>query len=69
MELEEEVDLRMTCIDVIKNNIGIMNMTEHIALDRAEWRHKIHVACPNDLGLRLGFVWFGLPGSLVFIHY
>jgi len=37
---------KLSWIDVIKD-MHVMNVTEHIALDWAEWRPRIHVADPK----------------------
>lgn len=38
---------KLTWESVVKHDMNIFNLSEHIALDRAEWRKRIHTADPN----------------------
>ena len=40
----------------MNNDMNICNLREHIALDRVEWRRKIHIVDPNDWDTRLDLV-------------
>ena len=37
---------RLTWESVVKQNMSIHDLTEHIALDGVEWRKRIHIANP-----------------------
>ena len=38
---------QMTRDDVVRKDIKLLNLIEHIALYRKEWRKRIHIAEPN----------------------
>lgn len=33
--------------EIVQNNLKVLNLTDMIALDRTEWKRKIHVANSN----------------------
>ena len=39
--------LKITLVEVIKNDLSIKRVTENIVLNRTEWRKRINVADPN----------------------
>ena len=38
---------KLTLYTVVKNDMIELNLGEHLALDRVQWRKRIHVADPN----------------------
>ena len=45
--LEEGGEPKLTLDAVVKNDMIGLNLNEHLAVDRAQWRKRIHVAHPN----------------------
>ncbi|KAL4179082.1 hypothetical protein AMTRI_Chr13g118290 [Amborella trichopoda] len=41
---------KQTWLEVVQNNMGTYGLTEDMALNKAEWRTRIHAADPNYLG-------------------
>ena len=39
--------LKLTLDAVVKNDMIKLNLSEHLALDRTQWRKKIHVVDPD----------------------
>lgn len=38
---------KKTWIETIRNDLKALNFTDKIALDRTEWKYKIHAADPT----------------------
>ena len=59
---------KLTLDAVGKNDMNMirLNLSEHLALDIAQWNKIIHVDDPNWLGQMLGLVWLGII-SLLFL--
>lgn len=49
---------RLTLDALVRKDMSILSLNEHVALYRAQWKKKrIHIADPIDWDIRL--VWFG----------